>query len=180
MELAYAPPFSSAKDPINIAGMVAKNMIKENYRVTFWNELDSLLKGGILLIDVRTPEEFDLNGLDSSINIPLEQLRDKIKDIPKDKTIILVCQQGKKSYFAYRILKQYKFKKISSLSGGLKLYRLSILKPLFREKKEITPVKKIVLLNKKQHESVDYNGKIVEIDATGLSCPGQFLNYQNK
>jgi len=180
MDPAYAPPYSSAKDPINVAGMVAKNMIKEDYKVTFWDELDPLLKKGALLIDVRTAEEFALNSLLYSINIPLEKLRDKLKLLPKDKPIILVCQQGKKSYFAYRILKQFGYFNLSSLSGGMKIYRLAVLKPVARLNKRpesnTVPIAPILRgkINKSKLDSSKLDD-ITEIDATGLSCPGPIL-----
>ena len=96
MELAYAPPYSSAKDPINIAGMVARNIIKENVKVTFWDEVDSLVNDGARLVDVRTAEEFELNRLDGSVNIPLEDMRENLNLIPQDRHIILCCQQVRK------------------------------------------------------------------------------------
>jgi NADPH-dependent 2,4-dienoyl-CoA reductase/sulfur reductase-like enzyme/rhodanese-related sulfurtransferase/TusA-related sulfurtransferase len=124
LELAYAPPYSSAKDPINIAGMVAKNMLKEGYEVVHWDEIDALINEDSVLLDVRTNEEYELRCINGAINIPLSELRERVYEIPKDKKIVIYCQLGKKGYFATRILKQLGYKDVVNLSGGFKIYHL--------------------------------------------------------
>lgn len=193
LELAYAPPFSSAKDPVNLAGMVAKNMLKEDYRVIHYDEVDAFCANGALLIDVRTPEEFELRTIEGAVNIPLTEFRAKAKKLPKDKPLLLFCQQGKKSYFAYRTLKQLGYDNVVSLSGGFKMYSLIKQeqgnKGIFdhdqvQKNDEITFTEN----NKTIHKEADKaNGKkrtaksdttsdnIIEIDACGLNCPGPIL-----
>ncbi|MEE8482105.1 MAG: FAD-dependent oxidoreductase, partial [Acidiferrobacterales bacterium] len=90
LELAYAPPYSSAKDPINIAGMVARNMLEDNYQVTYWDEMPAPADN-VFVLDVRTPEEYELGAIHNSTNIPLEELRDRLDEIPKDKQILIYC-----------------------------------------------------------------------------------------
>lgn len=121
LELAYAPPYSSAKDPVNIAGMVADNMLNGNYHVVHWEELENIDPNDATLIDVRTAEEFELRSLQGAVNIPLEELRDRLDDIPEDKRIIVYCNYGKKGYFAHQMLIHFGFTEVYNISGGLAL-----------------------------------------------------------
>ena len=123
LELAYAPPFSSAKDPVNIAGMVAKNMLKEDYRVIHWDEIESLDPANVVLVDLRTSEEFEIHAIAGAINIPLVDLRERATELAKDKTIVVYCQVGKRGYFATKMLKQLGFADVVNLSSGYKLYQ---------------------------------------------------------
>ena len=189
LELAYAPPFSSAKDPVNIAGMVARNMLLEDYRVIFWDQLDSFRETDSVIVDVRTADEFELNGLEGAINIPIEAIRNRnlLRQLPKDKTIILYCQQGKKSYFAFRVLSQLGYKKVYSLSGGLKLYKIATTKPSVGIQKMDSPISEPELMGDQiqvaeildqKHEADHSVPRMLEIDATGLSCPGPILKLK--
>ena len=103
LELAYAPPFSSAKDPVNLAGMIAINQLEGKNPVIFWDELDALKKEGVTLIDVRSSLEFELAHIEGATNIPLDDIRDRLKEIPKDKKVVLYCNQGKKTYCPHTI-----------------------------------------------------------------------------
>ena len=124
LELAYAPPFSSAKDPVNIIGMTAVNMLEHDYQVIHWNELDEVIDAGGLLLDVRTGEEYEIDHLSGALHIPLTELRARCHELPIDRTIVTYCQQGKKGYFAAKLLKQYGFNNVLNLSGGQKIYQL--------------------------------------------------------
>ncbi len=175
MELAYAPPYSSAKDPINVAGMVARNMLRDNYQVVYWDEVDFHIRDGAQLIDVRSPDEFDLNPVPGSINIPLERLRSSLKDIPKDRKIIFCCQQGKKSYFAWRILSQHGYQEVYSLSGGLKLYFTATQEPLAQPSRQAQPTEQ-----ETRHEHAAVEAAMTFIDAVGLSCPGPIMKIKKE
>lgn len=171
LELAYAPPYSSAKDPINIAGMVARNMLEDNYQVTYWDEMPAPADN-VFVLDVRTPEEYELGAIHNSTNIPLEELRDRLDEIPKDKQILIYCQQGKKGYFAYKILSQHGFDNISNLSGGYNLHRVANTQhfqhsPISENQAEKGPasIKEITM-----NELVE-----IEIDAVGMNCPGPII-----
>jgi NADPH-dependent 2,4-dienoyl-CoA reductase/sulfur reductase-like enzyme/rhodanese-related sulfurtransferase/TusA-related sulfurtransferase len=184
LELSYAPPFSSAKDPVNIAGMVAKNMLRENYKVIHWDDIDSQDKDKTVIIDVRTTEEFNIRAIKDAINIPLTELRDRLSEIPKDKTIVTYCQQGKKSYFAYKILVNHGYKKVFNLSGGFKIYSM------IKNRNE-TGFSGIFDYDRVSSDDVFYSDtdtdadipvavpdeatNIIEIDACGMSCPGPIL-----
>ena len=171
MELAYAPPYSSAKDPINVAGMVAKNMLRDRSQVVFWDEVDSHIQDGAMLIDVRTPDEHDIHHVQGSVNIPLEKLRESLGGIPRDKKIILYCQQGKKSYFAWRILSQHGHEQVYSLSGGLRFYQSAVSEPLPQGIQNSKP-------QSIKHDT--YEEDMAFIDAVGLSCPGPIMKLRKE
>ncbi|WP_108669111.1 CoA-disulfide reductase [Peribacillus acanthi] len=121
LELAYAPPFSSAKDPVNMAGYVAANIIEEGIETVQWNEIDDIINNGGYLIDVREPHERENGYIQGSVNIPLGEIRDRLEELPKDKPIYLSCQVGLRGYLATRILKGHGFRAIN-VDGGWKTY----------------------------------------------------------
>ncbi|SJZ32993.1 CoA-disulfide reductase [Selenihalanaerobacter shriftii] len=123
LELAYAPPYSSAKDPVNMAGFTAGNILNGEMDIIHWSEIDELDENNTFLLDIRTEVENDLGAIDGSTNIPLNDLRDRLNEIPKDKEIIVYCQVGLRGYIATRILLQNGFKDIRNLSGGYRLYK---------------------------------------------------------
>ncbi len=126
LELSYAPPYSSAKDPVNMAGYVASNILKREHEIIHWHEISNLDKTTALLIDVRTPQEFSLGTIQGALNIPLDELRDRMQKIPKNKEIILFCQVGQRGYVAYRILIQNGYTNVKNVSGGYKTYLAAV------------------------------------------------------
>ena len=122
IEHAYAPPFSSAKDPVNIAGFVADNILNGVMKIIHWHELESLEPNGVFLLDVRTPKEFQQGTIHGAVNIPHTELRDRLSELPKDKKIVVFCQVGQRAYVAYRILYQNGFTDLCNLSGGFKTF----------------------------------------------------------
>ncbi|MCM3588935.1 CoA-disulfide reductase [Mesobacillus maritimus] len=121
LELSYAPPFSSAKDPVNMAGYVATNLLDGELAHVQWHEIDQIVSEGGVLIDVREPVEREFGYIDGSINIPLNELRDRLEELPKDKTIHVSCQVGLRGYLATRILKNHGFN-VKNVDGGWKTY----------------------------------------------------------
>lgn len=121
LELAYAPPFSSAKDPVNMAGYVASNIVEGAVETVQWHEMDEIIANGGYLVDVRNPGELKLGFIKGAINIPLDELRDRLDELPKDKTIYVNCQVGLRGYLAARILTLNGFKAVN-LDGGWKTY----------------------------------------------------------
>lgn len=117
LELCYAPPYSSAKDPVNILGMHADNILKGLLKPAFYEDLEDAM-----LIDVRSEEEFKNNTIFGAVNIATPLLRDKSSTLPKDKKIVLFCTTGFQSYVASRILIQKGFNNVYSLTGGIILY----------------------------------------------------------
>ncbi len=123
LELSYAPPFSSAKDPVNMLGYVALNVMEEDLKVVQTTQIDQIVRDGFTLIDVREPMERDMGYIEGSINIPLDQLRDRTKELPSDQPIYVTCQVGLRGYLASRILTQAGFE-VYNLSGGYKTYKM--------------------------------------------------------
>lgn len=121
LELSYAPPFSSAKDPVNLAGYVASNIIEDGIETVQWNEIDEIIANGELLVDVREPQERENGYIKGSINIPLGDIRNRLAELPNSKPIYVSCQVGLRGYLATRILTNLGYKAIN-LDGGWKTY----------------------------------------------------------
>ena len=163
LELSYAPPFGSAKDPVNIAGMVAENILNESLKVSDWSEIEELSKDCFVL-DVRTQIECSIGKFEGSYNIPLEELRNRINEVPTDKKVVIYCSKGRKSYFASRVLMQNGYENVYSLSGGYLLYKQILLD------KTNKPQKAASCKNEKPDVS-----KSIKIDACGMQCPGPIM-----
>lgn len=124
-EHAYAPPFSSAKDPVNMAAFAAENIIRKRSVVFYWNEFDKLNPEDIL-IDVRTKSEYDAGKIADAINIPLDELRSGLPEILKGKNVYIYCLGGLRGYLAQRILMQNGYTNTLNLSGGYQLWNTCI------------------------------------------------------
>ncbi len=169
LELTYAPPYGSAKDPVNMAGFVAANYLREDMPIWHWHELTNVKTNGALLLDVRTKEEFAARTIDGSLNIPIEELRKRLDEIPKDQSIYVYCEVGYRSYLALRILLQSGFNEVYELTGGFKIFEMAnatteeIMAACGGSENVIEE-----FVHEKATESEDY----IEVDACGLSCPG--------
>jgi rhodanese-related sulfurtransferase len=117
-ELCYAPQFGSAKDPVNLAGMVAANVLRGDIGLVHWEDLDD---SGALILDVRDNLEYRRDHVDGAKNLPLDELRDRLAELPKDRPIWAYCFVGQRSYYAARALIQYGFD-VKNLSGGFNTY----------------------------------------------------------
>jgi NADPH-dependent 2,4-dienoyl-CoA reductase/sulfur reductase-like enzyme/rhodanese-related sulfurtransferase len=118
-ELCYAPQFGAAKDPINIAGMIAANHLRGDLPLARWEQIT---RSGTYLLDVRRPDEYGAGHIPRAVNIPLEKLRDRLNELPKEQEIWLVCAVGQRAYFATRLLQQGGFS-VRNLPGGMQTYR---------------------------------------------------------
>jgi NADPH-dependent 2,4-dienoyl-CoA reductase/sulfur reductase-like enzyme/rhodanese-related sulfurtransferase len=122
LELAYAPPYSSAKDPINMAGFVAANILKGDMAAVHWHELGKMVDDRDALIDMRTPMELKMTGsIDGAVPIPIDELRERLDDLDKDRSYIPYCAVGMRAYLGHRILVQHGFDS-KNLSGGYVTY----------------------------------------------------------
>lgn len=119
-ELAYAPPYGAAKDPVNIAGFVAANLLKGDIDFWYAEEFDAIAEG--LFIDVRSEKEFNTWHIEGAINIPLASLREQLQSLPDNSPLYLYCRVGFRSYLAHRILVQSGFKHVKTLAGGSKTF----------------------------------------------------------
>jgi NADPH-dependent 2,4-dienoyl-CoA reductase/sulfur reductase-like enzyme/rhodanese-related sulfurtransferase len=117
-ELCYAPAFGSAKDPVNMAGMIAANVLRGDSRITHWEDLS---KEKALILDVRDPLEYRLGHMNNATHIPLNQIRDRMDELPDDRNIAAYCYVGVRSYYATRILLQNGYS-IKNISGGYRSY----------------------------------------------------------
>jgi NADPH-dependent 2,4-dienoyl-CoA reductase/sulfur reductase-like enzyme/rhodanese-related sulfurtransferase len=122
LELAYAPPYGSAKDPVNLAGMAAQNVLAGDVALAQWNEVASLDPGTTLLLDVRRPDERAKGFIPGSMHIPLDEVRRRLDELPRDREIIAYCQTGQRSYNATRILSQHGFR-ARNLAGSYRTWR---------------------------------------------------------
>jgi NADPH-dependent 2,4-dienoyl-CoA reductase/sulfur reductase-like enzyme/rhodanese-related sulfurtransferase len=117
-ELCYAPQYGSAKDPVNLAGMIAANVLRGHVTVGHWENLPG---SNSFILDVRNPDEFEKGHVENALNIPLNELRSRLSTLPRDREIWAYCQVGLRSYFAVRVLKQKGFD-AHNVSGGFRMY----------------------------------------------------------
>jgi rhodanese-related sulfurtransferase len=121
-EHGYAPPYSSAKDPVNMAGFVAENILLERLKIFYWNEMDKVEQDSVL-IDVRRDDEFQAGKIANAINIPVDEIRSRLSEIPTNKTLYIYCEAGLRGYLAQRILRQNGFNNVFNLSGGYQTWK---------------------------------------------------------
>lgn len=121
-EQAYAPPYSSAKDPVNMAGFVAENILDGQLKIFYWDELKAIQEGDVL-VDVRRTDEFEAGHIHGAINIPIDELRERMGELDPNQTIYIYCEAGLRGYLAQRILRQHGFNNVLNLSGGYQLWR---------------------------------------------------------
>jgi NADPH-dependent 2,4-dienoyl-CoA reductase/sulfur reductase-like enzyme/peroxiredoxin family protein/rhodanese-related sulfurtransferase/TusA-related sulfurtransferase len=172
LELCYAPPYSSAKDPVNMLGFTAANMLRGDVKNFYYDEVDTLDPAKVTLLDVRTPVEAEMGSIPGSVNIPVDSLRGRISELPKDKPVYLYCQVGLRGYIAARILSQNGYDAYN-LSGGYKTYTAAK-----GDKEENSPTDCIGIARKPQQTNSPMQceaGKVIEVDACGLQCPGPIM-----
>ena len=175
-ELAYAPPFGSAKDPINMAGFVASNVLQGD--LVLWRAEDYPdATAGARLIDVRTPEEFGIWHIPGAENVPLPTLRDASEGWDQSTPIRLYCAVGFRSYLAQRALVQRGFTDVATLSGGSHTFRF------FHELEPDDTASMPAILSYAERESIttstpEPSGTRVNLDCTGLACPGPVMRLQ--
>lgn len=127
LDLTYAPPYSSAKDPVNMAGFLIENLAAGRLKQFFWDDLAKLPRdGSAILLDTRTATEYTASHIDGSVHIPVDELRDRLEELDRHKPIYVLCQSGLRSYLACRILMQHGYD-CYNLSGGYRLYQTIVL-----------------------------------------------------
>ncbi|MGC8765991.1 MAG: CoA-disulfide reductase [Brevinematia bacterium] len=178
-ENSYAPPYSSAKDPINMAGFTAENMLKGLIKPIYWNEIDSIENNAILL-DVRTVEEVNAGTIKGAINIPVDKLRNKIESLPKDKEIIVFCRVGLRGYIASRILQENGFKRVRNLVGGYLTYSQATSPQDNPDKFGEDYDTGLATSGESVAFSMEAKGKTLSIDACGLQCPGPIIKVKSE
>ncbi len=171
LEHAYAPPYSSAKDPVALAGYVAGNILSGKMNPIYWRELRDMDKEKVTLIDVRTAEEFATGAIEGAINLPLDDIRESLASIPAGKPVVLYCGVGLRGYLASCILRQNGFNDVRNLIGGLRTYK--------------TATAPVASPSSSSGRHADKTGMppaerpaTIKIDACGLSCPGPIMKLK--
>ena len=175
LEHAYAPPFSSAKDPVAIAGYVAENILSGKMTPLYWRELKDADLRGVSFVDVRTKDEYELGHIPGAINLPLDELREHLSEIPQDKPVWVYCGVGLRGYLASNILKDNGFKEVRNLIGGIKTYKAATAPVRLPEPSPSTPKGKASCVCKPEEKPV---AAIIRVDACGVQCPGPILKLK--
>ena len=182
-EQAYAPPFSSAKDPTNMVGFIAENVLRGYSNTIIWEEAEQMRLDGAYILDVRTNEEFELGSMEGSHHIPSTDLRDRLKEVPKDKKIVLYCAMGLRGYLSERVLLQNGYTEVYNLTGGLKSYEVALRERKLLENKDLQSVriqKNVNVLNEDGSFRKPSVNKIFKVDACGLQCPGPIIHLKRE
>ena len=173
LEHAYAPPFSSAKDPVAISGYVAGNILSGMMTPLYWREMQQADKSQVTLVDVRTPDEYALGTIPGAINIPLDNLRERLADIPENQPVYLFCGVGLRGYLASNILKSKGYPDVRNLIGGLKTYNAAT---------ATIKTPEGFVCDTTTHacpaSSCRCDKSIIKVDACGIQCPGPILKLK--
>jgi len=183
LELSYAPPFSSAKDPVNMAGFVAQNVLEGRTHVITWNEVEQMNKEEYILLDVRSEEEYKNGHIEGALNIPVDSLRERLGELDYDKPIIEYCQVGLRGYVADRILSQHGYQ-VKNITGGYKTVSTLNFNPV-KESNAYDSSN-----NGLKHVFIDPDTQAIKketshigsydaaLDACGLCCPGPLMQVK--
>ena len=170
LEHAYAPPYSSAKDPVNMAGFVADNILSGRVQTITWRD-KLLTDADSVKLDVRTAEEYALGSIPGFRNLPLDELREHLQEIPREKPVVVSCAVGLRGYLAARILMQHGFQQVFNLSGGYKTWSAATA-PL-QQPAAPTPE------GRPQTDSAPATDTpALQVDACGLMCPGPVMQLK--
>jgi NADPH-dependent 2,4-dienoyl-CoA reductase/sulfur reductase-like enzyme/peroxiredoxin family protein/rhodanese-related sulfurtransferase/TusA-related sulfurtransferase len=184
LELAYAPPFGSAKDPVNMLGFVAENVLTGKSEHVHWDQLDDFKKDETIILDVREDIERELGFIEGSYHIPLDKLRERAGELDKNKNIIVYCAVGLRGYVGERILRQLGFKKAYNLSGGYTTYSCMFCQDPEESDKcgGMTCDCDIDFSDDGTVEDVTVHetGEVVRLNACGLQCPGPIMQVYKK
>jgi CoA-disulfide reductase len=182
LELCYAPPFSSAKDPVNMAGFVAENILAGRMDTITTEEYMAYNKENTILLDVRTELEYNNGHIEGALNIPVDSLRERMGELDKNKEILEYCQVGLRGYVASRILTQNGFK-VKNLTGGYKSFNIMNFKPKkhdhlieTEDRKRQVVETETQLIKEETIKAGDYFDE--SLDACGLCCPGPLLQVK--
>lgn len=183
MELCYAPPFNSAKSPVNMLGFTAANILNNDMPVWYAEDLEKIKsKGDAIIIDVSKEEEYLMGTIPYAVNMPLDSLRENLFRLDKNKKIYVTCRVGQRGYIAERILLQNGYQAYN-LSGGYKTYHtyaMDIDQLMEKQKKKNSGQPKAENVLKEQKEQSDSGAcsnqtRVIEVDACGLQCPGPIM-----
>ncbi len=175
IEHTYAPPYSSAKDPVTMAGYVAENIISKRVKMVYWREVKDMDMSKITLIDVRTMEENKMGTIKGSINIPVDEIRLRLDEIPSDKPVYIFCAVGLRGYVASRILQANGYD-VYNLSGGYKTFSNATAKITCKEDDLSCEISRID--PKEEVSDMNIKARTIKVDACGLQCPGPIMRVK--
>lgn len=179
IEHAYAPPYSSAKDPVNMAGFVAQNMLDGLVRFVTWEDIDTSDSSKQMLLDVRTPAEFSTGSMPGAVNIPLANLRRRLDELPRDKQIVVFCRVGLIAYNAARVLQAHGFTNHYNLSGGYETWHAATVPPAAVGQAFQSPAAQPGKALDLQTAEASL-AKVVDVNACGLQCPGPVMRLKQE
>lgn len=180
LELAYAPPYSSAKDPVNMLGFVAENIINNKISFSHWDDISPYKSNDYIILDIREDVEHLVFSIENSINIPLGKLRDRMSELNKDDNIIILCAVGVRSYNAARALMENGFKNVKVYPAGTNFYK-AIYHNYYNNLNVISTTQSSSnenLARKLQKDDEKMNDNIkssIKVDCSGLQCPGPIM-----
>lgn len=176
LELCYAPPVSSAKDPVNMLGFTAANILKGDMRVIYPEQVNGLLDSDAYFLDVSTKDEFAMGSVPNAVSIPIDELRDRLSEIPKDQPVYVFCRVGLRGYIASRMLTQHGVDAYN-LSGGYRTYNVVRQEDIAirqdNNKQNVSAATVLVTPPVPVHTPMP--AKTLSVDACGLSCPGPIM-----
>ena len=179
VEHAYAPPFSSAKDPVAVSGYVAGNILCGKMTPLYWRELRDADLTKVTLVDVRTADEYALGHIDGALNIPLDDLRERIGEIPSDRPVYVYCGVGLRGYLASNILKENGYGDVRNLIGGIKTYKAATAEVKLPGTGESEEDKAQCACNAPATDGSEHS-KTICVDACGMQCPGPVLKLKKE
>lgn len=177
LELAYAPPYSSAKDPVNMLGFVAENIIQNKVRLCKWNDLDPSKPSEFTLLDIREDMEHMVFEMPGTINIPQGELRKRMSELNKDDNIIVLCAIGVRSYNSARALMENGFKNVMVYPAGTNFYKSVYYKYFNDNEIEINETigRSIDMQENLKKDAQDEIKATIQVDCSGLQCPGPIM-----
>ncbi|UQZ33399.1 CoA-disulfide reductase [Paenibacillus sp. PK3_47] len=183
LELSYAPPFSSAKDPVNMAGYTAENILAGRTRVFVPRDLATRNSGQTILVDVRSEIEHNNGHIPGSVHIPVDELRSRLSELDPAKEIWVYCQVGLRGYTASRILQQKGYR-VRNLTGGYKTYKMSNYTPSGNLTTPTPPAPQLTAVRQETAATAEKQNDVLqadlELDACGLSCPGPLMQVKQE
>ena len=175
LELCYAPPFGSAKDPVNIAGYAASNLLDGHYQTITYDKIDAISASGGYILDVRTPLEFGIGHIDRAINMPLMEMRNRLIELPKDleTPIYVYCNIGHTAYLAIQVLRHQGYTQLYNLTGGFRLYKA--IKEQHENRQTHTLTSQSIQSGGNNVSPTTLPTIKIKLDACGLQCPGPIM-----
>jgi peroxiredoxin family protein/rhodanese-related sulfurtransferase/TusA-related sulfurtransferase len=182
LDQAYAPPYSSAKSPVNMIGFVAENVLNGVVKVKSWQDVQTRGEN-VFLLDVRTETEVRIGAIPGSYHIPIDQLRGRIAEVPRDKAVYIYCASGMRSYLAARILTQHGYADVANVSGGYRTWETATMhqgNEDIYDKYRVAKDDRLYLKDRRRTDRSTPPGAPLEIDARGLQCPGPIMRLNDR